>query len=120
MSIEDLTHSNLAHFSGSERLYVNPFFKAANYTEGVKFVSDNGAAWLVTDMLAVLLHHGTVKMEEFVSITIKKDSKGGAIVIYDDGNGTILYSQSYPVTDFPLDEVMFFFTNQVLMLASEY
>jgi len=119
MPISELTHANVSQFSGTEGYYYNPIFRQARYTDGVQFVGENGASWLVTDMLAVLIHEPKVKKEEFVSIKVTvKD--GTAQVVYDDGNGKVLYKQDCPGTDFPLDELKFFYTNKVLMLASEY
>ena len=38
----------------------------------------------------------------------------------DDGNGRIVFSKDIEYTDFPLDEIVFYFTDNVLMLTSEY
>jgi hypothetical protein len=114
-----LTHATLNQFSGTEDYFFNPMFAKIRYTDGVKYVSDNGAAWLVTDALAVLAHHEKVRVEEFVAIKVKS-ANGAATVTYDDGNDNVLYVQQYPVTDLPAGEIKFFYTDTVLMLAGEY
>lgn len=110
--------STLGQFTGTEEYYSNPLFRGIQYTDACKFISDNGAAWLITDILAVLSHEKKVMREEFVSINVRVID-GGAKIIYDDGNGNVLFTQDYPITDFP-GNVKFFYTNKVLMLASEY
>jgi hypothetical protein len=123
MPVSEINGKNLSQFSGTEEYYFNPIFRSVRYTDGVQFLGANGASWLVTDMLAVLVHEPKVKREEFVSVTIttkQKDDVTTAKVVYDNGNGKIIYTQDYDGTDFPLRELKFFYTNNVLMLASEY
>jgi hypothetical protein len=43
-----------------------------------------------------------------------------ATLTCDDGNGTIIYTQHIPFTDFPLKEITFYFTDNVILLPSEY
>jgi len=114
------TASDLSNFFGSETSYFNPMFRGINYTEGVKFISDNGAAWLVTDMLAVIKLQPQVKNQDFLCITIKRNNSRMVVVTYTDGDDKILSTQQYKMSDFPVDEVKFFYTNSMLMLASEY
>src|SRR5947209_3967702 len=43
-----ITGAALAHFTGSDELYHRPpFGSALRYTQGVKYLSDNGLSWLV-------------------------------------------------------------------------
>ena len=41
-------------------------------------------------------------------------------VACDDGNGNAVYSKRIPFTDFPLEEMAFYFTNKTILLPSEY
>jgi hypothetical protein len=56
----------------------------------------------------------------------KKSARPGtALVICEDGNGNLLALQNIPYTDFPLDEIKLYVTNDdfngiVVMLTSEY
>ena len=43
-----------------------------------------------------------------------------ATLTCDDGNGKIVYSKEIEFTDFPLDEITFYFTNNVIYLPSEH
>ena len=113
--------SDLAHFFGSEQLFFNPIFRGINYTDGVKFIGDNGASWLVTDVMAVLPK--LLQKEEFLSIKCKVNAeKRSAKVTIDDGNDKVLYTQDYPITDLPCDIHMYCeqsYPKPVLMLTSE-
>jgi hypothetical protein len=119
-ALKTFTASDLSNFYGSENWFYNPLFgKAITYTDGVKFISDRGCGWMVTDILAVVKLEPKVKREEFVSIKFQKSPDGAAVISYEDGNGGKLYSQKYDATDCPVDEINFYFENNVLMLVGE-
>jgi len=119
----------LNDFNGTEQYHYNPFFKNINYTDGVKFIGDNKGSWLVTDILSVLSHEQSVlkvyEEENFISILINFEGDT-ATATYGDGNGNNFFKQKYEYTDFlkhfqtEKNELMLFYTNDVLMLGSEY
>jgi uncharacterized protein DUF6876 len=43
-----------------------------------------------------------------------------ATLTCDDGNGTVVYRQELGYTDFPLPEITLYFTDNVILLPSEY
>jgi hypothetical protein len=43
-----------------------------------------------------------------------------AMLTCDDGNGIVVYTKSIPFTDFPLPEIKFYFTDNVILLPDEY
>jgi len=49
---------------------------------------------------------------------VTKDRR--AIMTYEDGDCKVLYRQEYDATDLSVNEIKFFYTNSMLMLASEY
>lgn len=113
------TQTDLDNFYGTENYFFNPLFKNWRYTDGVKFVSDNGAAWLVTDILAHLMLNKKVKNEEFLAISFKVNPDKTGTLLFDDGNDKVLLRHDYDFTDLPFD-LKFYATNNVLMLSSEY
>jgi hypothetical protein len=115
----NLTPANLRQFSGSEQLFFNPMFRGINYTEGVKFVSDNGAAWLITDCLA-LCRSQKVRGEDFLVFILTVNPDKTATLRIEDGNDKVLVTNKYAYTDFPMSEFKLFYANNVLMLPSEY
>jgi hypothetical protein len=117
---KNITPSNLANFYGSEQLFFHPLFKAIKYTDGVRFLMHNGAAWLVEAILSHAIHNPKVSREEFVVATLKVDqTKKAAVLSFDDGNDHVLATQVVEYTDFPLPEITFYAENGVLMLPSE-
>jgi hypothetical protein len=118
MSMSNINAHDLAHFTGSENCYFHPLFRAMKYTDGVKYVSDNGANWLV---VAILSHVIPLmkKGEEFIVAKLVKKDNGGALLTLDDGNDNILAQQEFSLTDFPLPSIKFYAENGMLMLPSE-
>jgi hypothetical protein len=115
---DSITKLDLSQFYGSENLYFHPLFKAFRYTEGVKYLSDNGASWLVTDILYFLKNIKKLKGQEFLHIVLKvADGKG--TLTFDDGNNNVLFTNKYEYTDFPLDCVSFYYEYNTLMLVTE-
>jgi hypothetical protein len=116
MTTSNITHANLAHFYGSEQIYFNPLFKAMKYTEGIRFLSRNGAGWLVDKLCILGIQFG--KREEFMVATLKvTDSK--ALLVLDDGNDNVLHSEEIDYTDFPLPEITAYIEYGTIMLPSE-
>lgn len=111
--------NDLEGFTGTENYYFNPLFRSIKYTDGCKFLSDNGAAWLVTDILSHLSSNRKVNREAFISAKFEKKVKGW-LLTFDDGNGNIMDCQKYEYSDFPMPSIKFFITDNVMMLPSEY
>lgn len=124
MSTEKITEANLAQYTGSECLYRH-WLPRIVYTEGVKFLADNGAAWLV-DVVASHQINRKVRSEEFQSWTLKKckTKPDAALIVCTDGNETKLCCQRIPYTDFPNQEQKLYAVwngeQRVIMLPSEY
>ena len=58
--------------------------------------------------------------EEFQlwKLVVRPDQTG--TVTCGDGNNAIIYTQELEHTDFPLDEITLYFTNNTILLPSEY
>jgi hypothetical protein len=84
-------------------------------------VAEKGGAYWLLDIIAIAqMHEARVRGEEFQvwKLTVRPDHS--ATVVCDDGNNNIIYTQHIEYTDFPLDEIKFYFTNNAILLASEY
>jgi hypothetical protein len=117
---ETFSAADLSYFTGSENWYRVPLFGNVTVTDGVHFIMGRGCSWMATDILAVVKLEKKVRAEDFVSVKFRKNVDGSAVITYDDGNGNVLFRQSYDVADCPINEIDFYFTNDVLMLTSEY
>jgi hypothetical protein len=94
---------------------------AVLFTDGAKFLADQGGAYWLLDIVAIAQQHDArVSGEEFQVWNLRVHSDRSATVFRDDGNGNPLYTQEIPYTDFPLDEVKLYFANNVIHLPSEY
>ena len=109
--------SKLRQFSGTEG-YTRGYMGVL-MTDGVVFLANQGASWLVSDVSVIVKMQPKVRNESFVSITaVSKDKK--AVVTYTDGNDNKLFTQKYQYTDLEEGEYKLFYTDGVLMLANEY
>jgi hypothetical protein len=116
-----LTQSDLDQFTGSENWYRHGINRKVLFTDGAKFLADRaGAYWLLDEVALIQPYDKRVAAEEFQvwKLMVRPDRK--ATLTCDDGNGTIVFSKEIEFTDFPLDEVMLYFTNKVIHLPSEY
>lgn len=108
---------NLAQFTGTENYYkFNLFLRDAVMTEGAKYLAEEAGCFWLYDILCSVQSLPKVRAEEFQVLRFNKAKK---LVTVEDGNYNVLYSQKILSTDFPLDEIMLYFTNNVLLLPSE-
>lgn len=113
---DDLELKALAGFIGTARYY-RVF--GALVTDGVKYLMHNGYSWFVTDAIAVLKFKPKLKAESFLTVELHLAEDSEADLIITDGNENTLYRQHYDFTDAKRD-LKLYFSNNVLMLASEY
>jgi hypothetical protein len=117
----DLELKGLSNFYGSEHYY--RLMGGINATDGVHYVMNNGYSYLVTDAIAVLRAHPKLKQyllhDDFVVIKLQRLPSNQALMLMEDGNGHELYRQAYVYSDAKVD-LKLFYTNGVLLLASEY
>ncbi len=125
---------NLKMFTGTQQWFRHPLSSNFLYTDGVKFFAEHcgGGAYWFLDILATELADLQEK-EDFMSITLEVDKSGttdsfvpeqdtfsSAKITADDGNGNVLYTRDIQSTDAEEGTWKFFFTNNVLLLPSEY
>lgn len=109
----------LAMHTGSETCYRH-WAGALRFTEGVKFLADEaGAYWLIDNITAFRLD-AKVRCEEFVLWRLLVNADRSATLIAEDGNENELLRQHVPWTDFPLEEISLYLTDETLLLPSEY
>ena len=118
---EKLSEVHLRQFTGSENWYRHGINRNVTFTDGAKFVADEGGAYWLLDTIAICqLHEAKVAGEEFQvwKLTVREDRT--ATLVCDDGNDNIVYTQHIEYTDFPIDEITLYFANNVIHLPSEY
>jgi len=119
---DELALSDLEEFYGTEDYHgVKPF--RTPVTDGVRYIMENGYAWLVTDVLAIL--EKKYKHEPFVSVKLKLSevpNDKSVTVTCDDGNGKILHTQRYEYSSAQRNLTLYWEGDEnfhVLMLCGE-
>ena len=118
-----ITQSALDGFCGTSRYYKHMFGRLL-YTDGVHFLEENGAAWLID---AVASYQG-VKLDrqtQGFQLWILKVTDGSAVLTCQRDSGTPnLVKQEIPYTDFPLAEIKLYVEGEgkdrVCLLTSEH
>ena len=116
-----LTEANLRHFSGSENWYRHGVNRNVLFTDGAKYVADEGGAyWLLDEIAIIQPYDKRVAAEEFQvwKLVVRPDRK--ATLSCEDGNGNVVFTKEIEYTDFPLPEITLWFSNNVIYLPSEH
>ena len=116
-----LNRDDLANFYGSENWYRHGLVRSILFTDGAKYVADAGGAyWLLDEIALAQKFEKKVAAEEFQLwwLTVKEDQT--ATLVCEDGNERVVFSKLILFTDFPLAEIVFYYTNNVIHLPSEY
>ena len=109
---------NLNNFYGTENYYRHLF--GIVYTDGIRFLAEECQCYWLIDLVASYQSHDKVKLEEFQVYQLTVNADHSAVVEITDGNYNIITTQDIEFTDFPLDEITLWFTNNVLYLPSEH
>jgi hypothetical protein len=115
------TEADLSQFAGSENWYRHGINRNILFTDGAKYVADQGGAyWLLDEIAIIQPYDKRVAAEEFQvwKLAVRSDRK--ATLTCDNGSGTVVFTKEIEYTDFPLDEITFWFANNVIYLPSEH
>lgn len=116
-----LTQADLNQFTGSETWWRHPLNRRTTYTDGVQFLAERaGAYWLIDEILLIQPDAAKLGLPEFQFWRLKVLPDRSATLLCHDGDGVIAYAKDISWTDFPLDVVELWFTNDVLYLPSEH
>jgi hypothetical protein len=111
----------LLQFTGSEHWYRHAFMRSITYTDGAQYVAEHGGAyWLLDEIVFAQKGQPAVAAEGFQvwKLTVNADKTG--TLTCEDGNGNSVFTKPLEYTDFPLEEISLYFTNNVILLPSEY
>jgi hypothetical protein len=116
-----LTKADLRQFSGSENWYRHGVNRKVLFTDGAKYVADTaGAYWLLDEIAIIQPYDKRVAAEKFQvwKLAVRPDQT--ATLTCEDGNGNAVFTKQIDYTDFPLEEIALYFTNNVIYLPSEH
>ena len=111
----------MSRFTGSEHWYRHGLVPSITFTDGAKYVADQaGAYWLLDEIALAQKYIKAIAAEEFQvwKLQVKPDST--ATLICEDGNSNAVFTKKIEFTDFPIEGVTFWFTNNVIYLPSEH
>jgi hypothetical protein len=113
------TKLDLSQFTGTEKYWrTNIFAPEMVHTDGVQYFADEAHAYWFLDIVATE-YFSLMTKHEFVSIQLAVED-GIADICVEDGDCEVLKQKHIDYTDCPDGLYRFFFTNNVLMLTSEY
>jgi hypothetical protein len=115
-----LPQGSLDQFIGLDRLYRHRLIRTITYTEGVKQLAERTKAYWLVDYIASMQLEYKIAMEPFQVWTLMVDDARQAIITCKVSNARSLYTDEFLNTDFPLPEITFWITQNVLLLPSEY
>ena len=120
MTGNTLKISDLSSFTGTEQWYRHGLMRKVLYTDGVKYVADTGGAYWLIDEIAFGQAMVDVAREEFQVWKLTVNSDQTATLSCEDGNDRVIITKKIEYTDFPMNEIVFYYRDNVLMLPNEY
>ena len=121
MSEGKLSEADLAHFTGSENWYRHCIARDVLFTDGAKYVAEQGGAyWLLDEIALAQRYQKTVATEEFQVWTLTVNADRTAALTCEDGNDKTVFSKRIDYTDFPAERITLWFENSTIYLPSEH
>lgn len=116
-----LDPSILHQFTGSECWYRFGVNRAHVLTEGAKYVADTaGAYWLMDEISLSQPYNKRVAREAFQVWRLVVRPDHTALLTCDDGDGNMVFKKKITFTDFPLEGITLYFSDNTIFLPSEY
>lgn len=111
----------LQNFTGTEHWYRHSLNRNMLYTDGVQYFAEKAGAYWLLDIIATELHR-LQQVHGFLTVTAESlDSKATLQAHTEvDGVEQIVWSRKIDYTDLPAGAWKFFYTDDVLLLPSEY
>lgn len=108
-----LTHADLAQFSGDLERYFHPLNRQVIYTPGIKYLAEHGGAYWLIDAIAsyfggnqmteAMSKDYRIRTMQFWRLTVSDQS--AVLVAEADAGEDPFIRQDIEYTDFPLDKI---------------
>lgn len=113
--------NELRQFTGSENWYRHGLVRKILFTDGAKYLADSaGAYWLLDEIALAQQFDKAVAAEEFQLWKLNVKADHTAVLACEDGNSNIVLRKELEFTDFPLEEISLYCTDNTILLPSEY
>jgi hypothetical protein len=117
-----LSEDDLDQFSGgTEQYYRHALNRNVLFTDGAKYVADEGGAYWFLDEIALSQRsEKRLRRQPFQvwKLTVNADQSGTITV--EEGNYHVLLRKKLDYTDFPAPEVILWFSSYVIYLPAEH
>ena len=116
------TRDELGQFSGgTENYYRHGLNRNVLFTDGAKYVADEGGAYWLLDIIATSqLHDKRLHRQPFQVWALALQPDNSATLTVEDGNDNRLLTQRIALTDFPGVGITLWFSNNVIYLPVEH
>jgi hypothetical protein len=116
-----LNTSDLRQFTGTEQWYRHALNRKVLFTDGVKYVADRaGAYWLLDEIALLQLSDKRLGAQAFQVWKLSVHTELSADLSCEDGNNNVVLTKTIPFTDFPVEGITFWFTDNTIVLPTEY
>lgn len=115
-----LSDADLRQFTGSEHWYRHGLNRQVLFTDGAKYVADEGGAyWLLDEIALAQKAHREIAAEEFQVWTLTVNADRTARLACEDGDDNTVFTKAIAFTDFPAERITLWFENGTIFLPSE-
>ena len=120
--IAKLSETDLRQFfGGTENYYRHAINRNVLFTDGAKYVADEGGAyWLLDEIALAQGHRKQFRGQPFQVWKLEVRPDGSATLRVEDGNYNLLFVKDIEFTDFPVAEIVLWFSNNVIYLPVEH
>jgi hypothetical protein len=117
-----LSESDLRQFAGgTDSYYRHAINRHVLFTDGAKYVADEGGAyWLLDEIAIVQGHLRELQGQPFQVWKLEVRPDRSATLRVEDGNYNLLLVKDIEYTDFPVAEITLWFSNNVIYLPCEH
>ena len=128
MQTANITAENLAQYYGTQQWYRHMLNRKLLYTDGVHFLEENGAAWLLDAIASYitprLLKNPRLRDFQLWELKVNLAKHSAVLTCREDADVPPAVTQRIEYTDFPLESIKFYVepiseTQWCLMLTSE-
>ena len=120
MSNKKLDPAVLAQFTGSEHWYRHGLVRDILFTDGAKYVADQGGAYWLLDEIALAQRFEKAGCRRGIpGLEAHRQARPQRHLRLRGGNGRTVFEKAIQYTDFPADGVELWFENNTIYLPSE-
>ena len=117
-----LSEADLRQFAGGTgQWYRHSLCRNILFTDGAKYVADQGEAYWLLDEIAFTQHsQKRLARQPFQvwKLTVNPDHTG--VITVEDGNYNVILTKALEYTDFPAPEITLWYSNNVIYLPAEH